>query len=54
MNKDKFKQLLIWIDKGLHAEVKGRAALRNISMALYVERVLTREVAKEKRYDDKE
>jgi len=45
------KQLVVWIPMKLHADVKYRAALRNISMALWVERALTQAVEKEKEYD---
>ena len=51
MENINYKQLLVRIPSELHAEVKARAALRNISLALYVIRVLSREVIKEKRYD---
>lgn len=53
MENKKDKQLLVRITEELHGEVKARAALRNISMAFYVERILTREIAKEKRYEEK-
>ena len=49
-NKD-FKQLLTRIPIKLHAEIKARAALRNISLTLYVSRALSKEVAREKRYE---
>lgn len=54
MENKKDKQLLVRISKKLHGEVKARAALRNISMGLYVERVLTEAGLKEKQYDKKQ
>lgn len=53
MENNDFKQLLTRIPKKLHAEIKARAALRNISITLYVTRILSKEVAREKRYDTK-
>ena len=47
-----YKQLLVRIPKELHSEVKARAALKNISLALYVTRILACEMMKEKRYED--
>lgn len=51
MENSHFKQLLTRIPKKLHAEIKARAALRNISLTLYVTRALQKEVAREKRYE---
>lgn len=46
------KQALVRIPKELHAEVKARAALRGLSMTSYIERVLTEQIAKEKKFYD--
>ena len=46
-----YKQLLVRIPESLHCQVKALAALRNISLALYVSRILSREVQKENRYE---
>jgi predicted HicB family RNase H-like nuclease len=52
MENSDFKQLLTRIPKRLHAEIKARAALRNISITLYVTRALQKEVARENRYSE--
>lgn len=51
MENPDYKQLLIRVPKSLHSEVKARAALRNVSLTLYIIRILEREVIKEKRYE---
>jgi predicted HicB family RNase H-like nuclease len=47
------KRLTLDIDENMHAEVKSRAARRNIPLRLWVYRALLEAINKEKQYEQK-
>lgn len=47
----KIKQLMIHIPVDLHAEIKSRAALRNITIKKWVLRAIMEQIKKEKQYE---
>lgn len=52
MEYTKPKRLTIELPPELHAEVKSRAAYRNISIRTYVLRALKDKINNEKKYED--
>ena len=52
--KNVIKRIICEVDINLHAEVKKRAAGRNISMKTWVSRAIMDQIKKEQRYETQE
>lgn len=51
--KEKLKRLNLEIKESLHYEVKKWAAIRNITMSLYVESILSEQIIRENHFQEK-
>jgi hypothetical protein len=50
-DKESKKYIIISTTKDFHAEIKKRAAIRGISIKVYITRALLEQIKKEKQYD---
>lgn len=51
--KEKQKRLNLEINESLHWELKKWAAIRNITMSLYVESILSEQIIRENQFQEK-
>jgi hypothetical protein len=54
INKQKRFQMAFDVSQEMHTEVKVLAAMRNISISLWVQRALIREINRQKRNENQE